>query len=85
MYLCNAVPLYISCLYLNSIIPHALDMLNIHCTLHLLLVTCTFLYATCILYIVDLVEPSKALLLTTCHPKAVGGVCHATNYQSHCQ
>ena len=36
-----------------------------------------------ILYILALMEPSKGLLLTTCHCKAVEGVCHATNYQLH--
>ena len=35
-----------------------------------------FVYVTCILYILALVEPSEALLPTTCHPKAVGGVCY---------
>ena len=32
--------------------------------------------------VLALVEPSSALLPTTCHPQAVEGVCHATNYQS---
>ena len=38
----------------------------------------SIMYVTCILYILALVEPSKAILPTTCHPKAVGEVCHAT-------
>ena len=32
-----------------------------------------------------LMEPSYALLPATNHPKAIGGVCLATNYQSHSQ
>ena len=35
-------------------------------------------YVTCILYILGLVEPSKALFPTICHPTAVGGVCYGT-------
>ena len=77
-----SVSLYIYCLYLNSIQSCTLPMLNIHCTLHLLLFTCKILYDTCIFYISTLVEPSQALLLTMCHPKAVRGVCHpqSTNF-----
>ena len=41
------------------------------------------LYTYCVF--LALVEPSYALLPTTCNPKAVGGVCHTTNYQSHSQ
>ena len=33
------------------------------------------IYVTCISYILVLVEPSLVLLPTTCHPKAVPGVC----------
>ena len=55
-------------------------MLNVHYTLYLLL----FTYILCDLYtyclFLALVEPCYALLPTTCHPKAVGGVYHATNY-----
>ena len=36
------------------------------------------LYTLHILYILALVESSQALLPTTCHPKAVGGVCYGT-------
>ena len=32
-------------------------------------------YVLCMLYILALVELSEALLPTTCHPKAIGGVC----------
>ena len=52
--------------------------MSVYCTLclpvkfYMLHVYCTFL---------ALVELFKALLLNTCDPKAVGGVCHATNYQ----
>ena len=58
-------------------------MLKVHYNFYFLL----FTYTSCVIcmhvyvYILALVEPSYALLLTTCHPKAVGGVCHATNYQ----
>ena len=38
----------------------------------------SIVYITFILYISALVEPSLTLLLTTCHPKAVGGVCYDT-------
>ena len=38
----------------------------------------SIVYVTYILYILALVEPSQALLPTTCHPKAVGGVCYDT-------
>ena len=31
-------------------------------------------------FLLAAVRPSFALLSTTNHPKAVGGVCHATNY-----
>ena len=41
--------------------------------LYILYVTCLFIY-----FYLALVDPSSALLLTTCHPKAVGGVCYAT-------
>ena len=40
-----------------------------------------YCFYTCVLYSLALMEPSNAWLPSTCHPKAVGGVCHATNYQ----
>ena len=36
-----------------------------------------------LVFLLALVEPSYALLSATNHPKAVSGVCHATNHQSH--
>ena len=60
-------------------------MLYIHYDLYLLLFTyifcaiCIHIYCT----FIALVEPPYAFLLATKHPKAVGGVCHATNYQLH--
>ena len=60
-------------------------MLNVHYTLYLLLLPIFLcdLYIYCVF--LALVETSYALLLTTCQPKAVGEVCHTTNYQSHSQ
>ena len=74
---CLYVMVYLySCIYiLKSIWSHAFNMLNVYYTLYSLLIV----YIYCIF--LALVEPSYALLPTTCHPKAVGGVYHATNYR----
>ena len=56
----------------------ALHELNTSCIIIFVLYYMSIVYITCKLYILALVEPSKALLPTTCHPKAVGGVCYGT-------
>ena len=50
------------------------------CITCIIIIICLILHAycicvLCILNILTLVEPSYALLPTTCHPKAVGEVC----------